>query len=487
MAQLFDCLITFDESGSALGLGAESWETSDDGLIYTFKLRPNATWSDGKPVVAEDYAWSWRRAIDPATASDYAYALYPIKNAGRIHRDGLSATELGVEVRGDHLLQVTLEAPAAYFPRLASLPVMSPLRRDSIEAAREEWVRPGKLVSNGPFALKDWVRGRHVRLDRRAEYAGPRPRIDAIRFSIFPVGGGEPVAAAYEAGDLDMTGSAAGFDIPGPYLSRVARDPEVLKTLRAFPQSATIFIVVNSRQPHLVDPRVRIALGMALSRREILEEVLRRVGLPASSLQPPGIAGRRPDLWPPEDIETARRLLQEAGYPEGRDFPEMTFAYDATPQWKRLADYLERRWKSILGITVKGKPIQAGAFLGWRQTDEWRAAGHLYRGGWVSEYEDPHNWYDTLWDSREDTVTFSSGWRNETFDAIVRRARGERDVNRRETIYGLAEEVLASEYPHIPLFHYGMQALVKPTVQNYRPSRVLGITPARTLWVDAPR
>jgi oligopeptide transport system substrate-binding protein len=222
---------------------------------------------------------------------------------------------------------------------------------------------------------------------------------------------------------------------------------------------------------------VRMALGMALDRPQIINEVLKRPGKPAFTLQPEGIVGRRPDLWPRDDVAAAKKLLADAGYPEGRGFPEITFTYNTSAQWKPLAEYLQQRWKETLGINVKLDSMEFAVFLKWRRGDDWTQRGDLFRGGWFSDYEDSNNWYNVLWDSQSDPLAFNLGWKNDQYDALVRQAAGERDGAKRESLYSQAEEILAKEYPAIPTFHYTMRTLVKPNVQGYEPARVLGVSP----------
>ncbi len=487
VVQLFEGLVAFDAQGAAVGLGAESWDVSDDGLTYTFGLRHDARWSDGKPVVAEHYVWSWQRALDPSTAADYATTLYPVKNAQRIHRQGLDPRQLGVEAPGERTLVVTLEQPNAAFLRLASTWTMVPLRQDVIALHGDRWTDPANIVTNGPFRLVAWRHDSQVALQSRRDYwAGP-PRLEQVTYRIFPEGAHEQVLAAYEAGELDTLGPGTAFEIPSAQMERLLADSKLRDELRTFPQSATMFITINHRRPHFQDPRVRQALGQVIDRQRLLDQVLRRTGVPATGLQPEGIPGREPSAWPWESVEEARRKLAEAGFPEGEGFPEITFTYNASPQWKLLAEYLQQRYKDALGITLKLEPMEWAAFMRWRRGDDWQRAGDLYRGGWFSDYEDPSNWYNLLWDSREDRGVFNSGWRHDEFDRQVREARGASDPARREDLYREAEQILADEYPSIPVFHYSVRTLVKPYVENFAPQRVLGLTPLRDTYLNDSR
>jgi oligopeptide transport system substrate-binding protein len=481
IAQIFEGLVAYDDKGTISGLGAEKWDISPDGLTYTFTLRQGPQWSDGKPVTAKDYEWAWKRNVDPKTASDYATTLYPIKNAVKIHKEGLEPNELGVVARDDRTLVVTLEQPASYFLRLASTWTMMPLRGDVIDKFGDKWTEAQNVVTNGPFLLREWQHDTQIVLERNDKYWGEKPSLNRAIYRLFPEGGSEQVLTAYEAGELDTVGPGTSFELPAAQVDRVLADPKLKEEVKTFGQSATMFITVNNRREHLKDPRVRMALGQAIERQRLLDQVLKRVGTPAFSLQPEGIVGRQPDLWPKEDLQQAKKNLADAGFPDGKGFPEITFTYNTSDQWKLLAEHLQQRYKEALGINLKLDSMEFATFLKWRRGDEWADTGDLFRGGWFSDYEDPNNWYNVLWDSREDPEMFNSGWKNEEYDRLVRQAQGELDPGARERLYRQAEEILAREYPNIPIFHYSIRTLVKPYVQNFEPERVLGITPLKRI------
>lgn len=487
ISQIFEGLLGFDDRGTIVPLGAERWTMSEDGLTYTFTLRDGSRWSDGKPVTAGDYEWAWKRTVDPQTASDYATVFYPIKNALKIHRQRLDPAELGVVATDERTLVVTLEQPAAFFLRLVSGWTMLPVRRDVVERFGDKWTEAKNVVTNGPFVLKAWRHDERITLERYDDYWGAKPALATVAYRIYPADAAPDVLAAYQAGELDAVGSGAAFDLSAIQGDRFVADPTLQRELKTFPQSATMFLTVNHRRPHLQDPRVRMALGQVIERRRLLEDVLQRVGAPAAGLLPEGLVARRPDLWPKEDVQQAKQNLAAAGFPDGKGMPELRFTYNTNPQWKLMGEYLQQRYKDVLGIDLKLDPMEWAGFLKWRRGEDWQTSGDLYRGGWFADYEDPNNWHNVLWDSREDPGVFSSGWKDEAYDVLVRRARREADPARREQLYAQAEQVLAREYPHIPVFHYGIQALVKPYVENFEPRRILGITPLhRVRLADRP-
>jgi oligopeptide transport system substrate-binding protein len=475
ISQLFEGLVAFDDQGTIHPVQAQAWQVSDDGRQYTFQLREGLRWSDGQPVTARDYEYAWKRNIDPKTASDYANALYPIRNAERIHQQGGDPNTLGVRAVDDRTLAVQLEEPAAYFLRLAATWTLFPLPRWAVERSPDAWTEAKSIVTNGPFKLEGWRHDQDLTLVRNDDYWGTKPTLTRAVYKIFPDGAEEQMLAAYEAGEIDL--STTNYRLPPAQVERLRNDSKLKNELHQFAASDTRFITINHRRPELRDPRVREALGISIERERLLRDVLKQPGQPATSLQPEGIAGRKPDLWPKEDVAHAKQLMAEAGYPDGRGFPEITFTYNTADVWKALAQYLQQRWKDTLGITLRLDNMEWKVFLKWKFEPGWTERGDLYRGGWVSDYEDPNNWYNMLWDSAEDPTQFNGGWANPEYDTLVRKARGEQDVAARSALYEQAEALLARDYVHIPINYARYEVLVKPYVQNYAPPRVMGNTP----------
>ena len=485
--QLFEGLTEIDEAGQPAPLGAERWEVADDGRTFTFTLRTDRLWSDGSPVTAADYVWAWRRAIDPRTASDYAALFYPIKNGYRIHNERLDPALLGVTARDPKTLVVNLDEPLAHFPRLTSLVTFSPLKKEALERFGDRWTRPENIVGNGPFRLVEWAHDKQLVLDRNPTYPGADQLMPRATLRIFPEDGASQVLAAYESGGLDVFGTGASFEIPPADAERILGDAAARASVRTTAQSGTLFLAVNHRRPHLQDSRVRRALGLVIERERVLRDVLKRIGTPANALVPDGIVGRDEARWPTEDVDAARALLADAGFPEGKELPPIGFAFNVSPQWTQLGEYLRQRYKDTLGVELKLDPMEWTAFMRWRRGEAWTLGGDLARGGWLSDYEDPFNWYNLIWDSREDPGSFNAGWKSDAFDALVREASATLDRPERESLYGRADEVLANEYPAIPVFYYGSRTLVRPYVRGFEPERVLSLVRLKRVRLDEER
>jgi oligopeptide transport system substrate-binding protein len=236
-------------------------------------------------------------------------------------------------------------------------------------------------------------------------------------------------------------------------------------------------ITVNHRRPLLRDKRVRLALGMALDRERLVRDVLQRAGRPASSLQPEGIAGRRPELWPAEDAQRARELLADAGYAAGRGFPELTLTYRTGARPNAVAEYLRQQWQETLGIRVRLERMDRREFFAWKLQPGWTEEGDLKLDAWITDYDDPYNWFNELWDSASDPTQFNGGWQHPYYNQLVRLARVEPDPKARLELYQQAEAVLAQSYPHIPLYHIAYEVLVKPYVQQATVARIGAYTP----------
>jgi oligopeptide transport system substrate-binding protein len=485
--QLFEGLTEIDEAGQPAPLGAERWEVADDGRTYTFFLRADRMWTDGSPVTAADYVWAWRRAIDPRTAADYATLLYPIKNASRIHGERLDSTLLGVSARDTRTLVVNLEEPLAHFPRLTSLVTFSPLKKEALERHGDRWIRPENIVTNGPFRLLEWQHDQQIVLGRNPTYPTADRLMPRATLRIFPDDRADAVLAAYESGTLDVFGTGASFEVPPADAERILADASSRATVETTPQSGTLFLAINHRRPHLHDSRVRRALGQVIERDKVLKDVLKRVGAPALALTPDGIAGRDEGRWPGEDVDAARAAFADAGFPDGKDFPTISFAFNVSPQWTQLGEYLRQRYKDTLGIDLKLEPMEWTAFMRWRRGEEWPKDGDLARGGWFSDYEDPFNWYNQIWDGREDVSSFNAGWQHEMYDALVREAAFTFDRTERDKLYSQADEILATEYPSIPIFYYASRTLVRPYVTGFEPERLLSLVRLKRVRLDTTR
>lgn len=335
---------------------AERWEVSPDGLTYTFHLR-GAMWSNGDPVTADDFVFAWRRMLTPALAANYAYMLFPLQHAEAISRGERPPQDLGVEALDAHTLRLNLERPVPWLPSALAHWTWFPLHAQSIREAGATtdrtvlWTRPGAMVTNGPFTLANWQPGKVVRIEANPRYwEAQNVSLTAAEFHPFA----DPSAEerAFRGGNLHLT-----YSFP---IGRLAHYREHAPgVLRVDPYLQSNGWIVNTLNPPLDDPRVRQALSLAIDRAAITERVLGGVRQPAFSHVPPG----KPLLT--EDVEAARALLAEAGFPEGRGLRELEMILPSGRDWVRVAEVLQQQWGRV-GIPVRIHAMERTTYFSQR-------------------------------------------------------------------------------------------------------------------------
>ena len=299
---------------------AESWDISEDGMTYTFHLRSNATWSNGDPVTAEDFRWSWERAMTPALASEYSYMYYPILNAEEFTTGRISDfNDVGVKVIDDYTLEVQLRAPTPYFLQLLDHYSTFPVHRGTVEKfgsytdRLSQWSREGNIVSNGAFELTEWMISSHIRVEKRQNYWDAETvKLNAIVF--YPTENLITEERMFRDGLIHRTEDVPLDKVP-VYLEE---DPD---TIVIAPYLSSYFYLINTTKAPMNDVRVRKALSLSVDRELLNETVLENIMSPAYFLTPPGTVGYEPPVTFGYDPEQAKALLAEAGYPNGEGFP----------------------------------------------------------------------------------------------------------------------------------------------------------------------
>jgi oligopeptide transport system substrate-binding protein len=465
---LFEGLVFIDQRDGSLQMGvAEAMDVNEEQTEFTFTVRDGVTWSDGTPLNANDFEWSWKRVLIPETKSEYTTALYPIKNAAQIDAGDLPIDDLGVKATDEKTLVVTLEGPTPFFPLLAATWTYYPVPKHTVEEFGEAWVEAGNMVSNGPYVLTDWAHDQSMTLELNEAYYGEKPTITRADYTLFA----DPVAqalVAFEADELDQA------QVAGADLDRVKNDPVLGPLMQVFPRSGTQFIVCDTTNSPTDDVRVRQALAMAIQHDALANGVLKGEFSPALTILPPDIPGHNPDAALGEDAEQAKQLLADAGYPNGEGFPELLLTYTSTStQEKKSAEYLQGIWKQSLGINVKLDPLEDKAFDDWfnSRTDQ---PFNLMLSFWGSDWGDPANWHNQLFDSKADF--YHSHWKNDEFDTLVREAVVMGDAEERIAKYEQAEMLLNQDASLIPLFNLNRIYVVKPYVQGIVHYPILGRT-----------
>ncbi|HTB79887.1 MAG TPA: peptide ABC transporter substrate-binding protein [Opitutaceae bacterium] len=464
---LYEGLTCIDEKTSQAVPGvAESWEVSPDGLVYTFHLRASARWSNGDSVTADDFVYSFHRILSPGLASEYAYMLYFIKNAEAFNNGKISDfAQVGVQAPDAHTLRVALEHPCPFLPAVAAHQSWFPVHRPTIEKFGRmdqpgtRWTRPGNLVGNGPFMLKEWSQNaRIVAVKNPFYWDAAHNHLDSVVF--FPTDDIATDESNFRAGQIHLT-----YDLLPDRIEHYRR--EAPQFLRIDPFSETFFLRFNVTKPPLSDQRVRQALARAIDRVAITRNVLHDSRQPAYALTPPDTAGYTPNAKIPTDFDAARRLLAEAGYPGGKNFPilELQTKNDAT--WRAVLEAIQETWKRELGIHVQIASLEQKTWLANWQTLNYQMSS----ARWVGDYDDPTTF---LYMFKSDSGNNETGWANARYDHLNDKADRAFDPAQRNAFMQEAEALLLDQAPIAPVYYGTRTYLIQPYVKGWVPS-LLGI------------
>ena len=439
---LFEGLLRFDRHGKSIPGVASSWEVSPDLMTYIFHLRGDARWSDGHPVLSRDFLESWRRTLDPVTASAYSYQLFPIRGA-EDYANGREKdfSRVGVEAPDNRTLRVSLCRPTPYFLDLCAFPTLYPVRVDLIERFGDDWVKPGCLIGNGAFLLEGWRINDSVRLKKNPLYwDAAHVLLDSVE--VLPISNANVAYNFYAARQADLI------------MDKGLAPPSLLDALKARPDFhaapflGTYFLRFNCVKGPFTDPRIRKAFAMAVNRKRITDKITRAGESPALSFVPPGIPGYFPPEGLAEDPEKARKLLAQAGYPMGKGFPLTTYLYSEGELNEVLAIELQSMWKEQLGVTVQLARQEWKVYLNSLASLDFGIA----RSSWVGDYPNPNTFLDLF---ISDSGNNRTGWKSIDYDRMIRRAAGEADPKIRFATLCDAERFLVCEgIPISPLFFY---------------------------------
>ncbi len=438
---LFEGLTSEDKNGKIVPGIAREWSVSPDGRIYRFFLRRSG-WSDGSPLTAEDFVASWQRALEPRMAAKYADLFYFIENAkayntGRLH----DFSQVGVRALDARTLEVRLIGPTPFFPALCAQSIFSPVPLAAIRKYGDDWIKPGKLIGNGPYLLESWQINDRIVLQKNPRYW----RADTVRIPWIEA---LAVTRASAAFNLFASGKAdllldKGL-IPTFFLSELKHQPY----FHSSPFLATYFYRINVDQPPLHDPRVRKALALAIDRERLIRTITRGGELPAHSLTPPGIPGYTPPSGVAFDPDQARALLAEAGFPGGRGFPPLTLLYNSSEQNEQIATEIQALWKEILGISVSLRNQEWKVYLNSVQSLSYQIA----RSSWVGDYEDPFTFLGCFLRKSGNNNT---GWSNDRYEKLLAEATATVDPEERFGLLRQAEAILIKEeLPILPIYFY---------------------------------
>jgi oligopeptide transport system substrate-binding protein len=455
---------------------AERWEISADGLVYTFHLRP-AVWSDGSILTADQFARSWLRAISPALGSNYAELHYPIRNAQAYNEGKLvQADQVGVRALDQKTLQVTLAHPTPFFLDLVSLPTFHPVHFPTLEKWGDDWIKPGKLVSNGAYQLLDWRIDDRISLQKNPHYW----RASTVALQRIDVLATSRASTAFNLFYAGMTDLILDKNlVPSFFIDKIIGQPYFHATACL----ATYFYRFNVTRPPFNDPKVRRALALAIDKESIVQRVTRAGEPVASSLVPPGIPGYVKAQGLDYNPAAAREQLRAAGYPAGQGFPSVSILYNSSEQNEQIATAIQAMWKETLGITVTLRKQEWKVYLSTQSELDY----DISRSSWVGDYNDPNTFLDMFVTGRGNNRT---GWSDSIYDALIERAASETEPTRRFALLREAEtRLINEELPIVPLYHYVGIALYHPErLQGYQPNvidehplREMSMRPAKSL------
>lgn len=454
---------------------AERWEKLAGGRRWVFHLRADARWSDGRPVTAHDFEWSWKRVLDPRTAARYASQLYVLAGGQARHEGRGSADAIGVRATDDRTLVVDLQDPIPYFlPLVTTLYTFRPVPRWAVEEAQrdgvpEQWTQPGRIVSNGPFRLVEWSFRRRMVFERNPRYWDVRS-VKLRRVIALAVESYTTTLNLYRAGELDFIGENT--NLPAETMDLLSTVPDFERK----PEMTIYYYWVNTRRPPLDDVRVRRALHHAIDRERITRFVTRAGQIPATTLVPPGIAGYQPPPAPGFDPARARALLAEAGYPGGRGFAGFTLSYNTSEGHKQIAEAVQAMWKDVLGIEVRLESQEWQVFLKNLQQGDYDVA----RLGWAGDYPDPYTFLEVL---APTSANNHSGWRDAEYGRLLEQGNAQADPAERLRRFQEAERRLQAAQPILPVYLYSRVHLVKPYVRGLT-LNIQKTHPWRDIWID---
>lgn len=451
----FEGLMTQDKDGVSMVPGqAESYTVSEDQLVYTFTLREGLKWSDGSALTANDFVYSWNRAIAPETAADYSYMFESI--------DGYEDGKLNVVAQDDRTLVVTLKAVTPYFLELCAFPTFFPVQQAAVEANPDAWATdPATYVGNGPYKLVEWVHDSYMLYEKNENYwdvasLGP----DKLQFVLMSDPGSQ--LAAYETGELLMID-----DVPTDEIAALSANSDFYKE----GQLGTYYVSYNTQNEYLSNPLVRKALTLAIDREYICVEIGQAGQVPAGAFAAMGLSDADPtkefrevggDYYDPYDyegnVELAKAALAEAGYPNGEGLPVFEYLYNEGGSHDVIGQALQSMWAQI-GVNVELVSQEWATFLNTRKNGEYDIA----RNGWLGDYNDPISFLD-MWITGGGNN--DAQWSNTDFDALISQVKASSDQAERMQLMHEAEDIIFDEWMLCPIYYYVDLYMVKDSVDG---------------------
>lgn len=471
---LFEGLVAMDSKSDSIPGAAESWTVSDDGKTYTFKLRADGKWSDGSPVTADDFVYSFRRLEDPATGAEYASMLYPIVGAEEINTKKAPLDSLGVKAVDATTLEVTLKNPTPYFLEMLTHQATYPVNKASIERDGADWIKPGKLVSNGAFTLAEWVPNDHMKLVKNPNFHdAANVKLDVVNY--IPTEDRAAAIKRFEAGEFDSYG-----DLPTEQLKDLKA--KFGDQIRVAPYLGTYYYSIKTDKDPWTNVELRNAISMAIDRDFLAEKVWSNSMIPGYSMVPPGIKGYTPALAKYADQsqidreDAAKKILEQLGYTPAHPL-KLEIRYNTSENHKNTAVAIQEQLKP-LGVDVSLLNTDTKTHYSFL---EQKGNYDLARAGWIADYKDPETF---LGISRKASGNNYSDYSSDAFEAAMDKAAaaGGDPAARFKDLHD-AEQILVDDVGNIPLLYYSFHDIVSSKLKGFD-DNVMDIHPSRFVSKD---
>lgn len=475
-ATLFEGLTRNDPTTlEAIPGQAQSWEVTPDGLVYTFHLREELTWSDGAPLTTRDFYESFRRMLSPQLASDNADQLYDVVNAEDYHKGrSKDFSKVGFRVIDDLTLEITLSHPASFLLKTMGSRAWVPVPMHVLEKFGDplipgsRWTRAGNLVGNGPFVLTEWKPNSYIEVARNPRYWNhDNVKLNGIRF--IPMENQPAEEAAFRAGQLHKTEKV-------PLTKIAVYRREAPELLHIHPYSGVYYFNFNVNKPPFDNVLVRRALAMAVDRESIVKNVTLAGEMPAYHFTPEGIGGYVSQARTKLDFDEARRLLAEAGYPGGKGMPPITLLYNTAENHRVIAEAIQQTWRRELGIDMKLENQEWKVYLDNMQHEFFQ----ICRAGLIME---PYDASQFLRVFTSDSGFNRTGWKNAEYDRLYAKVMDTADEAKRIELMQQMEKILTDAMPILPIYYYTDQYLMDPSVHGWE-DNLLGRGPYDRAWVE---
>jgi len=458
---LFEGLVMPSQNPKEISPGvAEKWDISPDGLVYTFHLRHDAKWSDGTPVTAQDFLRSYQRILTPAVAADYVYLFYVVRGAedyfsGRIK----DFSETGFKAPDEHTLVLTLSRPAPFLLNVLARPPWYPLPIHVLEKFHDldrrdtTWTRPENLVTNGAFVMRQWIQHQKIVAEKSPNY-WDRENVKLDEIDFLPIEQSDTEEHMFRTGQLDIT-----YEVPADKVATYQR--ELPKNIEIAPWCGVYFYRLNTARKPLNDVRVRRALSLAINRDRIVKNITLAGESPALSYVPPDTNGYVPDYKIHEDIAEAKRLLAEAGFPDGKGFPHLQLLYNTSKRHGPIAEAIQEMWRRNLGIDITLTNEEWKVYL----DDQKQINFDMERAGWIADYFDPNCFVEVF---RTGSGNNFTNWGSPEYDRLLASSLDAKTTAERYVVYQKMEKILLTEMPIIPIFFYTEARLVSNRVLTFK-------------------